>query len=202
MTPTPAPPLAAPAPVRLRLAPEHLPLLHRILEHGVGIETLVNVSVSDLLYDGLGLSDDDVQSVQTVFLDCKPVDDLHAALVKDNSTVALSAAMPGLMGATMRRGGTYASLRSSISHAADVNGAPPPAPGRITLKLFNHMLNRLASRFLERGVLVPGEVLAGVLAALDIPATAELKGRSIDLAKYELGLPESTSILLTVAASA
>ena len=49
-------------------------------------------------------------------LDGKPVDDIGAALVQDGSTLALSAAMPGLVGATLRRGGAYSSFRSAITY--------------------------------------------------------------------------------------
>ena len=53
--------------------------------------------------------------IQTIFLDGKAVDDLGEAKVRDGSILALSAAMPGLVGATLRRGGAFASLRRSIT---------------------------------------------------------------------------------------
>ena len=37
-------------------------------------------------------------------------------MVGHGDTLALSAAMPGLVGATMRRGGYFAGLRANISH--------------------------------------------------------------------------------------
>ena len=56
------------------------------------------------------------ERIQTIFLDNKPVDDVTKTVVRDGSVMALSAAMPGLVGATFRKGGQYSWMRKAISH--------------------------------------------------------------------------------------
>ena len=72
-------------------------------------------------------------------------------IVKDGATLALSGAMPGLIGATMRRGGVLASFRSGISYDPRGN-TRSGGNGRITLKLFNLLIDELGPRFLSRGI--------------------------------------------------
>jgi hypothetical protein len=85
------------------------------------------------------------------FFEREAVDDLKQAIVRDGSTVALSAAMPGLVGATLRRGGFFASLRPAITSAAEPEAASPK-PGRVILKLFNLLVPELAPALLAEGV--------------------------------------------------
>jgi hypothetical protein len=92
-------------------------------------------------------------------MDGKPVDDIDTAIVTDGVTIALSSAMPGLVGATMRSGGPLASLRASISykpsrHIQDLSS------GTIRLKLFNSVMGELGEQFLRKGVRVESSVLA------------------------------------------
>jgi hypothetical protein len=96
--------------------------------------------------------------VQTVFLNGKALDDFKTAAVGDGATLALSAAMPGLAGAVLRRGGFYAAMRRQISHEAD----GPAAAGReitVILKLFNLVARELGPGLLERGILIPADQL-------------------------------------------
>jgi hypothetical protein len=102
------------------------------------------------------------ERVQTVFLDGRPLDDFAAARVTDGATLALSAAMPGLAGAVLRRGGFYAPMRRQISHEArPADGAPGDV--LVTLKLFNMIARELGPALLEKGVLVPGDRLQDAL---------------------------------------
>lgn len=68
-------------------------------------------------------------SVSTVFLNDQPVDDIDAARVGEGSRLALSAAMPGLVGAVMRRRSPYASFREAISHHGDPSAGAAGAEG-------------------------------------------------------------------------
>ena len=65
--------------------------------------------------------------------------------------LALSAAMPGLVGATLRRGGFLASLRPAITSASEPETASPK-PGRVILKLFNLLGPELAPALLAEGI--------------------------------------------------
>lgn len=102
------------------------------------------------------------QRIQTVFLNGRAVDDIFAARVDDGATVALSAAMPGLVGATLRKGGRLTSLRSHISHRTNPGRDHPAAQaGQVTVKLFNLICTELAPDLLSRGILIPpGDIQA------------------------------------------
>ena len=91
--------------------------------------------------------------ITTIFLDGRPVDAVGSARIRENATLALSAAMPGLAGAILRRGGALASLRSNIPCEGEAVEATA-RDGVITLKLFNLLAPELAPEFLRRGVLL------------------------------------------------
>jgi len=63
--------------------------------------------------------------VQTVVLDALVVDDPDTATVRDGSTIALSAAMPGIAGCMLRKSSRYAPMRSQLTH--DHRSAAPAA---------------------------------------------------------------------------
>ncbi|HXE98541.1 MAG TPA: hypothetical protein VN642_19215, partial [Dongiaceae bacterium] len=79
--------------------------------------------------------------------------------------VTLSAAMPGLVGATMRRGGFYAALRRGISHAAESKTAAGEC-GTVRLKLFNLLLTELGPLVLARGIILEQGELKDLLQSL------------------------------------
>lgn len=135
------------------------PLISRFLkliEHGFELKVKTGLSVRELLCGQLDVSDDYLDNrIQTIFLDGKAVDDADAAWVHEDSRLALSAAMPGLVGATFRKGGRYASFRSSISYSK-TKTAGVRGEGKITLKLFNMVAKELGPVFLRKGVIIEG----------------------------------------------
>jgi hypothetical protein len=103
--------------VELVLCDSCLPTFSPLLQRGVMVPLNSEVILRHFLYHHLGLSPEFVEDyLTTIFLNGKPVDDLDQAILRGGDTLALSAAMPGLVGATMRRQGLVASLRSGISH--------------------------------------------------------------------------------------
>ena len=54
-------------------------------------------------------------------LTAKPLMMQKTTVIKKGATLALSAAMPGLVGATFRKSGYYSTLRKAISHEQQVN---------------------------------------------------------------------------------
>ncbi|MCX5908268.1 MAG: hypothetical protein NTY64_14075, partial [Deltaproteobacteria bacterium] len=77
-----------------------------LFQQGIRLKVRVGCSLKQLLGEQLGLAPDYLEErVQTLFLDGKVVDDLENAFIRDGSVIALSAALPGLAGATLRRGG-------------------------------------------------------------------------------------------------
>jgi hypothetical protein len=143
-----------------------IPRLYRILQAGFFIRSQVETTVSAFLKDQLGLSDQYVEArINTVFLNGKPVDNIEAAIIEEGSTLALSSAMPGLMGAAMRRKGFYASFRSAITYRDTAVGGTIAKEGMVRLKLFNLVMADLGPPLLTRGVYLCardfGEFLAG-----------------------------------------
>ncbi len=130
-----------------------------LFQEGVFLRVITGVSVQDLLFRQLHLLPEYVEKrIQTIFLNGKAVDDLTEPILLDGAVLAMSAAMPGLAGATLRRGGFFASLRRSITFSGD-HRAPAPRPGRIRLKLFNLLLSELVPELLDQGFEVHGRDL-------------------------------------------
>jgi hypothetical protein len=123
-------------------------------------------------------------SIQTLFLNGRPVDDITTATVQDGDCLALSAAMPGLVGATMRSGGVLASFRHSISHRP-ADSRSSDCGGIISIKLFNLLIREIGPFFLQHGILVNSNDLQNLLMTFsDIAwkncSRAELDSEQID----------------------
>jgi hypothetical protein len=136
------------------------------MQQGFMVRVQVGGSVRALLSQQLNISPEFLEErIKTIFLDGKPVDDIDSTIIKEGSTLALSAALPGLAGATLRRGGTFASLRSQITHPRDEISIMP-REGLIVLKLFNLMMAELGPALLQRGIFIKKEVLKEFLRNL------------------------------------
>lgn len=130
-----------------------------LLRQGVQVEGQVGCTIGEFLADSLGLPPEYVEErIQTVFLDGRPVDDLNTAMVFHGSTLTLSAAMPGLAGAALRRGGFFAPMRLQISLRGGLQ-AHSREKGRISLKLLNTVAEEVGPELLKRGVWLEGQVL-------------------------------------------
>jgi hypothetical protein len=138
--------------------------------------------------------------IQTVFLNGKPVDDLEAAFVEDGDCLALSAAMPGLVGATMRSGGVLAGFRDSISHRQPQTRSNARG-GVLSIKLFNLLIREIGPRFLQRGILVGSDDLRNLLTSIletdrGNCKTAELNARTISAdALTGINWPEGSGLI-------
>jgi hypothetical protein len=116
-------------------------------------------SIKKLLCGQLGIREEYLdERIQTIFLNSKAVDDVDSTIVENGSTLALSGPMPGLAGATLRRGGLFSGMRSQISYDKSLSNAQK-STGKIYLKLFNLVVKELGSAFLQRGVLLKGKQL-------------------------------------------
>ncbi|MDD3992703.1 MAG: hypothetical protein PHV70_11205 [Desulfobacteraceae bacterium] len=136
-----------------------------LLRQGILVTTHLPSSLQQLLLVALKIPDAYVRErIQTVFLNGKAVDDIQGASVSDGDVVTLSAAMPGLVGATLRKGGQLTNLRSSLSHRSLSTETEAVAPGMVTVKLFNLVCAELGPPFLGRGVLLPGGHFKAFLA--------------------------------------
>lgn len=137
-----------------------------LLQAGFTVKCLVGTSIENLFYDQLKLNPQLVEKkISTIFLNGKPVDDIAMATVQDGSTLALSGAMPGLVGATLRRNSPLASFRQSIS-TQQTSQNFKKTEGYIQIKLFNILLKELGLFFLERGIYLPRAVFISFIAQL------------------------------------
>jgi len=151
--------------VHLMLDQGLLPAFFQLLQKGFRVEGNVGCSVRAFLCEQHGIAPEYLEKrIQTIFLDGKPVDNVDMAIVEDGATLSLSAALPGLVGAVMRRDGYYAPMRDQISYKEEFT-SPKIKPGKVFMKLFNLPLIELGPMFLKRGILVSGNTLHEVLAA-------------------------------------
>lgn len=87
-----------------------------LLRQGFQVEAQMGRSLKHLLCEQFKVEEEyPADRVKTIFLDGKPVDDVETAIIENGATPALSAAMPGLVGATFRRGGVLGAFRSGIT---------------------------------------------------------------------------------------
>jgi hypothetical protein len=176
----------------LRIEGDQLDLFFPMLQRGVTVQAEVGRPLKDLLCTQFGIPEEYVTGrITTIFLDNRPVDDLDRSLIHEGSRVTLSAAMPGLVGATMRRSGFYAALRQGISHAEKGDDLTS-GQGTVRLKLFNLLLPELAPLILARGILLEKEDLDRLLK--ELKSTSRLGVAS----SYFCGRDECGGILVKV----
>jgi hypothetical protein len=175
-----------------------------LLQQGVRIRRRVGCSVDAFLRDEVGAGAATIEKIQSIMLDGKPVDDIRTALIHDGSTLALSAAMPGLVGATLRRGGAYSSFRSAITYQ-ETDRSCPGGEGLVRIKIFNLLMGELGPGLLRQGVLVKAADLAGLLAerAAELAPgcrSVMLDGRPVDIGQNQTAawLGGGDEALLTV----
>lgn len=177
--------------IGLTVKPDRMSLFSSLLGQGFTLKSRTGISVRDLLCHQIGVSDDYLdQRIQTIFLDGKVVDDVDTAVIRQESSLALSAAMPGLAGAVLRRDGAYAAMRSQISHKN--NTADGTAEnGTVTLKLFNLVALELGPLFLKQGIWITGKNLENFFQRVpdffwDGCRIVEIDGISQDIRKIPL----------------
>ena len=174
-----------------------------LLQQGVKIRRRVGCSVDAFLREEIGAGPATIEKIQSIILDGKPVDDISSALIHDGSVLALSAAMPGLVGATLRRGGAYASLRGAITYH-EAAAACAPDEGWVRVKVFNLLMAELGPSLLRKGVLME---TADLLGFIDERAqefrqgcATTLDGKSVDVGRLQddRGLAGAGRVMLTV----
>ena len=143
----------------MQVSPKLIPLFFQLLGQGFSVNIHSGVTVKDLLCKQLGIHKDYLdQRIQTIFLNAKVVDDVNTAIVAEGATLALSGAMPGLVGAILRGGGYYAAMRNQLSHRESQTSSQVQS-AKITLKLMNIVAKELGPIFLQRGIRLNGQTL-------------------------------------------
>ena len=161
--------------VSLTLEKTLIPIFYQLLSKGFIIHTRTGCTIKELLCGQLGIKDDYLEErIQTIFLDDKIVDDVNSAVIREGSILALSAAMPGVLGATLRKGGRYAPMRRQISHDKDIT-SDLHKKGEVTIKLFNLIVRELGPLFLKQGIWINGEDFYDITAKNDVVFMAGCK---------------------------
>ncbi len=179
-----------------------VPSFFQLLQQGVMIRSRIGCSVETFLREELKATPGMIEKIQSIMLDGKPVDDIGTAILHDGSTLALSAAMPGLVGATLRRGGAYSSLRSAITYH-ETGKECMAGEGWIKIKIFNLLMAELGTGLLEKGVLLRASDLFGFLTEREQEfrhgCSVTLDKRSVDVKTLVVaGLGNAEKILLSV----
>ena len=150
----------------------------------------VGRSMKHLLCEQCGVNPEYLtERIQTIFLDGKVVDNVETTTVKDGAIIALSAAMPGLAGATLRTGGLLAAFRDGLTHEEDAETVESHELGMVTMKLFNLLVRELGPVFLEKGIWVTkqdAESLVKRLASTELRFIDHVQKDGRDVSKDEL----------------
>lgn len=118
------------------------------------------------------------ERIQTILLDGLVVDGLDTELYP-GARLALSAAMPGVVGATLRKGGHYAPMRAGITlrESRPAAHAAPTDSGQgfwVELRCFNEIARETGPALLRMGVALPDDDLTPELRALALPLPAHV----------------------------
>jgi len=164
----------------LRVPRRQLEMFHPLMQEGFMVKAELGCTIKALLCDQFKVSPEYLEArVQTVFLNGKPVDDIESTEIPAGATLALSAAMPGLVGATLRRGGYYAPMRSDITYRKD-EGHGARGEGMVRIKLFNLLGPELAPNFLARGIWLSSSRLREFLSQLPDKFWSECQAIHLD----------------------
>ena len=166
------------------------------------------VTIEDLLREGFGIARDYMEKrLSTVFLDGQCIDDIDSAVVHSGAVLALSSAMPGLVGATLRRKGILASMRASITHRGENGYTASAGEGFVTIKLFNILAGELGPVFLARGIYVKAAGMKDFLQKRGDPFWSAIgrttfDGRQIDREKLPDALGDEAGALIMLCLAA
>lgn len=110
--------------------------------------------------------------VQTILLNGDAVDDLEISFSPGKNTIALSAAMPGLAGAILRRNSLCSALRKTAGGRPESD--PDNASIEVKIKLFNMIAQEKGGPLLRQGGIIESVLIydyfqnrPGLLAKLD-----------------------------------
>jgi len=181
---------------------ETLSKFSTLLQSGFYLEVDQGTSIGDLLYTLPGFSQKYVSSsVQTIFLNGLPADNLEQQLFGKDAVLAISAAMPGLAGAIFRKDGIHASLRTETSgdlSASKIDGLPV----QVRLKFFNMIAMQRGVDVLANSCVVMTTALGKFFtyrpALLGEVHTIIVDGRDVEPQSLESLLESEKMISLTI----
>lgn len=175
--------------IKSRIKPSCLPGLLTLMGKGIMVPIQGGQALTSMLSDQLGIDPDYLANrVQTIFLNSQPVDDTATAILEDGDMVALSAAMPGLVGATFRKGGHLAEFRKRISYRREEAETILPSNGTVTVRMFNVIAKELGPSMMELGQNVDGGAALSFLKLAAQTLTASDATLLVDGKEVLLGL--------------
>ncbi len=137
--------------VTLHVTPDSHHLFTTLLQSGVEVKSSNAIEMGDFLCQLPGFTPEYIaNTVETIFLNGTPVDDLTQPFSDDKPTLALSAAMPGLAGAIFRKNSIHSALRTQTDTSKKSNESARPIV--VTLKLFNTIAKGPGTDLLLAGV--------------------------------------------------
>ena len=141
-----------------------LPGFCQILQDAFMVKALVGCSIKSFLTQQMGISPEYIAGrIHSIFLEGRPVADIDSAMIHEGSHLSLSAAMPGLVGATMRRGGFYGAFRSTITYS-ESDSHCEITEGCVHLKYFNLLMKELGPDLLKKGIYLRSSQMADFLS--------------------------------------
>ncbi len=140
-----------------------------LLRQGVYVPIAGDCSLRAFLENILGIDKRYIEErIQTILLNGLAADGLDTAVIGNGTRLALSAAMPGVAGATLRRDGAYAVMRKDITVRAGSANFVPGRGGWVELRCFNDIAEEQAENMLAHGFAVPVNFLEGKDAAIGV----------------------------------
>ncbi len=159
-----------------------------LLGSGIGITFTPGSTLHDVLCDRLAIPPSYLTNrIQTILVNGHAIDEPKEVYLSHGDTVALSAAMPGLVGTTLKRGSHLAAMRRDITLKTEIRVTANGSSSILTLKLFNMVAAELGSGILSGQVYVRSRDLNYL--SRHYPTLAPPEGSADPDAWVEMGLP-------------
>lgn len=147
---------------QLTVIPDDLPSCTTLLQSGFRVTVASGQTLIGALTSLPGFTEEYLSAtVQTIFCNGVPVDDLEMTLPGHSAVIALSAAMPGLAGAIFRKNSIHAPLRGNAKQIASTGRGGNTV---FTLKLFNSIALDRGAELLSQGVAMTADTVASFFA--------------------------------------
>jgi hypothetical protein len=136
------------------IGPSALPWFNEMLQRGFFLINCAGISIEEFLIKQIGLSREYIgHKISTIFLDGRIVHDIGSAIIRRGSVLALSSAMPGFVGASLRSENIDRSF-TELGTSSEINSSDSMGRGVFCVKLFNLPMRELGPSFLKRGILL------------------------------------------------
>jgi hypothetical protein len=126
-----------------------------IFGNGIGFPIASDTRLNTFLRRRIGIQPEYLEHrIQTILVNGRAIDEARQVQLANGDVVALSAAMPGLVGTTLRMGSHLAEMRRDITYSAGAENTKGKQKGVVTLKLFNMVAKEIGPKLLDGPVLL------------------------------------------------